>query len=157
MRNLAASFEHGACAARPDMLARVCATLSQSGGELLATANETLTNVLSLSGTTFAAAHGTTLTEKAPNYSVLASSTLNFGAPGQDGTVVWDAINGSIASPFPAINVQAGTLKGVGLRFLLDGSPISVAAGATRDFTGNSTVRSSDGRRSIIESGVGTL
>jgi fibronectin-binding autotransporter adhesin len=131
-------------------------TLSQSAGELLATANETLTNALTLSGSvTFAAAHGTTLTEKAPSYSVLASSTLNFGAPGQDGTVIWGAINGSIASPFPAINVQAGTLKGVGLSFLLDGSPISVAAGATLDFTGNSTEFAHlTGGGSIIDSGV---
>ena len=37
-----------------------------SGGELLATANETLTNALSLSGSsTFAAAHGKTLNEMA--------------------------------------------------------------------------------------------
>ena len=80
---------------------------------------------------------------------------MNFGAPGQDGTVIWDAINGSIASPFPAINVQAGTLKGVGLSFLLDGSPISVAAGATLDFTGNSTEFAHlTGGGSIIDSGV---
>ena len=85
----------------------------------------------------------------------MASSTLNFGAPGQDGTVIWDAINGSIASPFPAINVQAGTLKGLGLSFLLDGSPISVAAGATLDFTGNSAEFAHlTGGGSIIDSGV---
>jgi fibronectin-binding autotransporter adhesin len=89
-------------------------TLTQSGGELLATANETLTNALALSGSsTIAAAHGTTLTENASDYSVGASATLNFGALGQDGTILWDANGGSISSPFPAINVQAGTLKGV--------------------------------------------
>jgi hypothetical protein len=65
-------------------------TVTQSGGELLATASETLTNVLSLSGDlSIAAAHGTTLTEKASDYSVAGGSTLNFGAPGQDGTVIW--------------------------------------------------------------------
>ena len=129
--------------------------LAQSGGELLATANETLTNALVLSGATFAAAHGKTLTEKATSYSVLANSTLNFGAPGQDGTVVWDAKGGSIASPLPAINVEAGTLKGVGLTFLLDGDPISVTAGATLDLTGNSTdFAHLTGGGSIIDSGV---
>ena len=114
--------------------------MTQSDGELLATANETLTNALSLSGTsTIAAAHGKVLTEKASGYSVAGGSTLNFGVPGQDGTVLWDATGGSIGGPFPAINVQAGTLKGVGLSFLLDDSPISVAAGATLDLTGNGT------------------
>jgi fibronectin-binding autotransporter adhesin len=112
-------------------------TVTQGGGELLATANETLTNALSLSGTsTLAAAHGKTLTVNASGYSVSGDSTLNFGAPGQDGTVIWDANGGSISSPFPPINVEAGTLKGVGLSFLLDDSPISVAAGATLDLHG---------------------
>ena len=131
-------------------------TLSQSAGELFATANETLTNALSLSGSvTFAAAHGKTLTEKATSYGVFGGSTLNFGAPGQDGTIVWAATGGSITAPFPAINVQAGTLKGVGLSFLLDGSPISVAAGATLDFTGNSTEFAHlTGGGSIVDSGV---
>jgi fibronectin-binding autotransporter adhesin len=114
-------------------------TVTQTGGELLATANETLTNLLALSGTsTIAAAHGKTLTEKG-DYNVLAGSTLNFGAPGQDGTIIWDAAGGNTTSPFPAINVRAGTLKGVGLSFpFLDDGPISVAAGATLDLTGNS-------------------
>jgi FG-GAP-like repeat len=130
--------------------------VTQSDGELLATANETLTNALSLSGTsTIAAAHGKMLTEKASGYSVAGGSTLNFGAPGQDGTVLWDATGGSIGGPFPAINVQAGTLKGVGLSFLLDDSPISVAAGATLDLTGNGTEFTDlTGGGSVIDSGA---
>jgi hypothetical protein len=67
-------------------------TLDLSGAELLATANETLSNVLVLSeSSTIAAEHGTTLTEKSPGTSVAAGSTLNIGALGQDGTIVWDA------------------------------------------------------------------
>jgi hypothetical protein len=60
------------------------AAVTQTGGELLATASETLTNALSLSGnSTIAAAHGKTLTEKASNYDLAGGSTLNFGAPGR--------------------------------------------------------------------------
>jgi autotransporter-associated beta strand protein len=131
--------------------------LSQSGGELLATANETLTNALALSGATFAAAHGMTLVLKASSSSILASSTLNFGAPGQDGTVVWDPTFGSTMLPFPAINVEAGTLKGADghLTSLLSGSPVSVAAGATLDIVGNSVeVSSLTGAGSVIDSGA---
>jgi autotransporter-associated beta strand protein len=132
-------------------------TVSLSGGELLTTANETLSNVLTFSGSsTIAAAHGTTLTEKASTYSVSGGSTLNFGALGQDGTIVWDA-SGSRSSPFPVLNVQAGTLKGEagGLFFLSAGSPIMVAAGATLDLTRNS-LESTDltGAGSVIDSGV---
>ena len=60
--------------------------VSLSGGELLATANETLSNALSFSGSsTIAAAHGTTLNETGVGLTSPRSSTLNFGAPGQDG------------------------------------------------------------------------
>jgi autotransporter-associated beta strand protein len=131
-------------------------TLTQSGGELLATANETLTNSLSLSGSsTIAAAHGTTLNENASGYSISGNSTLNFGALGQDGTILWDANGGTISSPFPAINVQAGTLKGVhgSLSFLVDGSPIMVAGGATLDLAGSGAVFTDlTGAGSIIDS-----
>ena len=132
-------------------------TLSLSGGELLATANETLPNMLVLSeSSTIAAAHGTTLTEKSSGVSVAAGSTLNFGALGQDGTIVWDAAP-STSPPFAAINVQAGTLKGEAgaLFFLFADSPVMVAAGATLDLAGNS-LESTDltGAGSVIDSGV---
>jgi hypothetical protein len=69
--------------------------------------------------------------------------------------VLWDATGGSIGGPFPAINVQAGTLKGVGLSFLLDDSPISVAASATLDLTGNGTEFTDlTGGGSVIDSGA---
>jgi hypothetical protein len=113
-------------------------TLTQSGGELLAT--ETLTNALSLSqSSTIAAAHGTTLTENASSLGIAASSTLNFGALGQEGTILWHTPESStFGSPLPAINVQAGTLKGADstFGFFLDDEAITVAAGATLDLAG---------------------
>jgi fibronectin-binding autotransporter adhesin len=136
------------------------AAVTQTGGELLATASETLTNALLLSGnSTIAAAHGTTLIEKASDYHVSGGSTLNFGAPGQDGTVVWAAAGGSVTSPFPVVNVQAGTLKGANdaLSFLLGGAPVMVAAGATLDLVGNSPgVTDLTGGGSVIDSGAAT-
>jgi autotransporter-associated beta strand protein len=135
-------------------------TLTQGGGELLATANETLTNALLLSVTpTISAAHGKTLTEKASNYHIGLGSTLNFGAPGHDGTVVWAAPPGPVILPFPAINVEAGTLKGANgdLRFLLNGAPVMVAAGATLDLAGNGTEFANlTGSGSVIDSGAAT-
>ncbi len=129
------------------------ATVTQSGGELLATANETLTNPLSFSGiSTVAAAHGTTLNENPSSLSVAASSTLNFGALGEDGTILWHTPAGKTTfnSPLPVIDVQAGTLKGADslFGFFLDGEAIAVAAGATLDLAGNgATSHQSIGRR----------
>jgi hypothetical protein len=68
-------------------------TITFSGGELLATANETLTNTLTFSGSaTIAAAHGTTLNENASAMGINQNSTLNFGAAGQDGVIIGHAI-----------------------------------------------------------------
>ena len=61
---------------------------------------------------TIAAAHGKTLNENSSFYTIDANSTLNFGAPGEDGTILWHTGNASISAPYPAIDVQAGTLKG---------------------------------------------
>ncbi len=114
-------------------------TVSIGGGELLGTASETLSNALSFSGaSTIAAAHGTTLTETGFT-SVAANSTLNFGALGQDGVVVWNPGGYSITSPF-AFNVVAGTLK-AGSSLIPDminfgAQPTKVAAGATLDLGG---------------------
>jgi autotransporter-associated beta strand protein len=117
-------------------------TVTLSGGELLATANETLTNALSFSGSsTIAAAQGTTLNENASSFNVAPSSTLNFGALGEDGTILWHTSETTFSSPLPAINVQAGTLKGAddSFGFFLDDEPITVAAGATLDLAGDGT------------------
>ena len=133
-------------------------TVALSGGELLATANETLTNALQLSGTsTIAAAHGTTLNENAPSYNISGSSTLNFGALGEDGTILWHTNTGSITAPDPTINIQAGTLEGADslFNFLLDATTqVSVAAGATLDVAGNSASINLQGAGTVTNSGA---
>jgi FG-GAP-like repeat len=110
-----------------------------TGGELLGTASETLINELSISGTTtIAAAHGTTLNETG-FIDLSANSTLNFGAVGQDGVVVWKPSGYSISTPF-TFNVVAGTLKAAN-SFLsgmisFGAQPTTVDAGATLDLGG---------------------
>ena len=85
-------------------------TVSMSGGELLGTANETLGNGLAFSGTsTTAAAHGTTLNETG-FLSIGMNSTLNFGAPGEDGVIIWSSGGYDISTPY-TVNVVAGMLK----------------------------------------------
>jgi hypothetical protein len=113
-------------------------TVNLSGGELLATANETLSNALNFLGTlTIAAAHGTTLNENPSQSRINGTSTLNFGAPGQDGVVIFHHPNG--VSPF-TLNVVAGTLKAgdglVGAAITFGGQPTTVDAGATPDTGG---------------------
>jgi autotransporter-associated beta strand protein len=116
-------------------------TVTDGSAELLATANETVTNDLVLSGSsTIAAAHGKTLNEDSSFYTIDANSTLNFGAPGDDGTILWHTGNASINLPDPVIDVQAGTLKGADseFTFLISGAPqVTVAAGATLDTGGS--------------------
>jgi autotransporter-associated beta strand protein len=137
-------------------------TITLSGGELLASANETLTNALSFSGSsTIAAAHGTTLAENASSINIAASSTLNFGALGEDGTILWHT-PGSInfGSPLPVINVQAGTLKGADnlFGFFLEEEAVTVAAGATLDLAGNNTdLVNLTGGGSVIDSGAADI
>jgi fibronectin-binding autotransporter adhesin len=134
-------------------------TVTMSGGELLATANETLSNPLNLSGTlTIAAAQGKTLIENASSISG-QGSTLVFGSLGEDGVVVWDASVApgvSVAGVF----VDAGTLKvgNSGLNNLLNltGAPVFVDAGATLDLGGNPMTFPLQGEGAVIDSGAAT-
>ncbi|HLX99048.1 MAG TPA: FG-GAP-like repeat-containing protein [Roseiarcus sp.] len=134
-------------------------TIAMSGGELLGTANETLGNQLSFSGTsTIAAAHGTTLNENAPNYSISANTTLNFGSAGQDGTVLWHTNAGSnISFPFLGVTVQAGTLKGADASFsfiLNNAAQTTIDSGATVDLAGfNTPIADLTGAGAVIDSG----
>ena len=112
-------------------------TVTMTGGELLATANETLTNALVLPDVstpmTFAAVHGMTLNVNLPE---IVTSTLNFGAPGQDGVVIGDTGGGGEVT---TVNVVAGTLKSASASFsgLLSGAnSITVDAGATLETAG---------------------
>ena len=114
--------------------------VSMSGGELLTTTNQTLTNALNFSGTsTIAAAHGTTLDENSSAYTIDQNAIVNIGAPGEDGTVLWHS--GPHDSSGGSIDVQAGTLKAADPN--LDeitqsglGLPTTVDAGATIDVAG---------------------
>ena len=112
-----------------------------SGGELLATANETLTNALSFSGSsTIAAAHGTTLNENASSMSIAASSTLNFGALGEDGTILWHTPAASLhirPSPPSMFRPARSRARIVALASFSTMQAITVAAGATLDLAGN--------------------
>ena len=113
-----------------------------SGGELLTTANETITDALNFSGTsTIAAAHGTTLNENVSKDSFAANTILKIGAPGEDGAILWptNELGGGLPS---ALDVRAGTLKsGDGqLSLLLDAVQTTVDAGATVDVEGSDTV-----------------
>src|SRR6185437_1506771 len=134
-------------------------TVSLSGGELLGTANETVANQLAFSGTsTIAAAHGTTLNENAPNYSINSNTTLNFGSVGEDGTVLWHTGSGSsIGFPFPGVHVQSGTLKGGDASFsfiLNNNSQTTVDAGASVDAAGfDTSIKNLTGAGAVTDSG----
>jgi hypothetical protein len=113
--------------------------VSISGGELLGAANETLNNTLTFSGTsTIAAAHGTTLDETGV-FAIGSNSTLNFGAAGEDGVVIWDPGNSEIGLS-STFNVVAGTLEAasgqLGGALIGDDEPTTVDAGATLDLGG---------------------
>ena len=110
------------------------------GGELLATANETLNNALTFSGTsTVAAADGTTLGLSQESLTIDAHSTLNFGALGQDGVILW-SVSGFGLGIGITVNVVSGTLKaaGSGVDEVINSSsqPTTVDAGATLDAGG---------------------
>jgi autotransporter-associated beta strand protein len=133
-----------------------------SGGELLGTANETLGNALTVSGTsTIAATHGTTLNENASTYAISANTTLNFGSPGEDGTVLWHTNTGSsISFPFNGVHVQAGMLAGADANFsfiLENASQTTVDTGASIDLAGfNTRIGDLMGGGAITNSGAST-
>jgi hypothetical protein len=130
-----------------------------NGGELLGTANATFANALDLTGNvTIAAANGTTLNENSSGYQLAANATLNFGAPGEGGAILWHTGAGSVVPSLGGINIQAGTLKGADSRFssLFSDSPqTTIAAGATLDLGGfNATVNDLAGAGTITDSGA---
>ena len=113
--------------------------VSMSGGELLGAANETLNNTLIFSGTsTIAATHGTTLNETGV-FGIGSNSTLNFGALGQDGVIIWNPRNSDVGIPF-TFNVVAGMLKAASAALadtlIASAEPTTVDAGATFDLSG---------------------
>jgi hypothetical protein len=116
-------------------------TDTMNGGELLATANETLfSDTLTFSeSSTIAAAQGTTLSLNQGSLTIEAHSTLNFGALGQDGVVLWN-VSGFGLGIGITVNVVSGTLKAAssGVDSVIDSSsePTTVDAGATLDAGG---------------------
>jgi autotransporter-associated beta strand protein len=119
-------------------------TLTIDAGELLATTTETIGNQLALSGNfTIAAAHGQTLTLGTAYWSLnaVAGELINFGAPGQDGVVVFKESAGAAlggAAQY-TVTVAGGTLRAAdsGLGIVLNNDLATVVqAGATLDLAG---------------------
>ncbi|HEY1862991.1 MAG TPA: hypothetical protein VGG77_04715 [Roseiarcus sp.] len=135
--------------------------VSVTGGELLATASETLSNQLTFSGTsTIAAAHGTTLNENSTGYTIDGNTTLNIGSLGQDGTILWSTNSASsiLMPTTDSVEVQGGTLEAAdgNLSLLLGGAKrTTVATGGTIDVAGFSTTISDlIGGGAITDSGA---
>src|SRR5579872_4878836 len=120
--------------------------LTLTGGELLASATETIANQLTMSGNfTIAAAHGQTLTlgaSQAWHLTASAGEVINFGSPGQDGVIVFNTAVGSsitLGGPY-TVDVQAGTLRAgniSGISFLMGNDVATIVqSGATIDAAG---------------------
>ncbi|MDA7086656.1 autotransporter domain-containing protein [Pseudomonas sp. SA3-5] len=113
-----------------------------AGGTLLATESLTLgkANLITQSGTTstIAAANGKTLTLTGNVNPIGSNAVLNFGAAGQEGTVV--ASNMSSATNTARVNVAGGTLRVGAGEFINSGlgfiAGTSVAGAATLDMAG---------------------
>jgi autotransporter-associated beta strand protein len=137
--------------------------LTLSGGELLATATESISNQLTMSGDfTIAAAHNQTLTfSSASGWSLTANNNVvTFGAPGQDGAIVWATPAGSsinVPTPYTVL-VQAGTLRAADSDFsyLLESDQrTAIRPAATIDVAGFSTfINNLQGGGHITDSGA---
>src|SRR5262249_12689796 len=120
-------------------------------------------NHLTMNGSfTIAAAHGRTFNIGTGGWQLFESpgSTINFGAAGQDGTVVWSYNGSSAITNFgqSSVEVRAGTLKAGGgaLDSLLANSlRTTVDAGATIDIAGIATTISAlQGQGTVTNSGA---
>ena len=136
--------------------------LTMTGGELLTTTTETLTNALHLNGAeTIAAATGTTLTLNSPDpFAFVGGTSLTFGAPGRNGTIIWhtppNEISGGVIQ---TIDVAAGTLKAGDANFasltMHSAVRMIVEAGATVDLAGFSTsILNLEGGGRVTDSGA---
>jgi hypothetical protein len=82
-----------------------------------------------------------------------AASTLNFGAPGQDGVVIGDGGGGDVAT----INVVAGTLRSANASFsnlLSAANSITVDAGATLETAGGLDLTDLLGGGQVVDNGA---
>ncbi len=142
-----------------------------SGSSIIATTDETLgVSMMTMTGTTtFAAAHGKTLTNVAAGTTWIGDGTQQgpvhtiFGDAGHDGTVVWNTGGASLLKQYlqDTVEVQAGTLKaGDGnFYFLLSyGLGVTVDSGATIDTNGfNTKILNLTGAGSVIGHGGTTV
>lgn len=139
-------------------------TLTLNGGSLLGTASETIANRLVMQGfVTISAAHGTTLNlNSAVGWSWNQTGSIGqlaFGAPGQDGTIIWHTPVGSSivnVGTVPLV-VHGGTLQAGDSSFgfmLGNASQITVDSGATIDISGFVTnIRALFGSGTVTDSG----
>ena len=141
--------------------------LTLAGGELLASATETIANPLIMSGNfTIAAGHGQTLTTSSSQQSVLnasAGEVISFGAAGQDGTVVYKNTGGAVFhNPgIYTVTVVTGTLKQAdndnGVDSLLGSDLVTIVqSGATLDAEFLLHANGLQGGGRITNSGTGT-
>jgi hypothetical protein len=112
------------------------------GGELLATTTETMTGSMVLSTTpTIAAATGQTLTLEG-GAQLSGPATLTFGAPGEDGTILWEPTSFQLLGASPdQLDIRAGDLVfgnfDEGLTALSSAwSSVDIESGATLDLAG---------------------
>jgi hypothetical protein len=114
-----------------------------NGGQLLATTTETVTQSMVFDGTpTIAAATGEILTLEGSAELSGPATTLTFGAPGEDGTILWDptSFQASSGSPYQ-LDVRAGDLVfgnfDEGMTALSSAwSSVDIETGATLDLGG---------------------
>jgi fibronectin-binding autotransporter adhesin len=112
------------------------------GGELLATTTETINASMAFNGTTtIAAATGRTLTLEG-GAQLDGPATLTFGAPGEDGTILWQPTSFLLAGASPYnLDIRAGGLAfgnfDEGFAALSSAwNSVDIEAGATLDLAG---------------------
>jgi len=139
------------------------AGLTIHGGELVASASESVANKLTMSGNfTIAAATGKVLTLDSTSAWTLASnSTVNFGDATNKGTVVWYTPTGSTIGSTVSTEVHGGTLKAGDSEFnflIMQSGTVTVDAGATIDTNGfDATVIHLQGLGAVTNSGAAAL
>jgi hypothetical protein len=117
--------------------------VSMTGGEILGAARETITNPIALSTSgntiTFAAADATAVKLSGP-VSISDGDTLDIGAPGQDGRVVWLGVPSGSTTDV-SVDVKDGTLAAGNSNLMLltsaFASTTTIEAGATLDWNNN--------------------
>jgi autotransporter-associated beta strand protein len=157
------TIEHGELVSGKGVALGTGGAITMTGGELLASATQTLTHDLVTGGSdTIAAATGAVLTLATAN-DTFNAGTLYFGDASHTGTVVLK-ISGGLTVPDPSltkVEVRAGVLKAgdSGLSALLDiVSGTRIDTGATIDAAGHSLdINSLSGVGTLTNSGAATV